>query len=91
MKKLKQAGMPEHVKQAALKELDRYEKVPASSAESAVIRNYIEWLIALPWTKETEDINIHNAEKILNEDHYGLEKVKERVLEYLAVQKLTNS
>ncbi|MBL4951208.1 endopeptidase La [Neobacillus sp. YIM B02564] len=90
--KIEQAGMPEHVYQAAMKELDRYEKVPASSAESAVIRNYIEWLISLPWSKKTDDdINIDRAEKILNQDHYGLEKVKERVLEYLAVQKLTNS
>jgi ATP-dependent Lon protease len=72
--------------------LDRYEKIPSSSAESAVIRNYIEWLVALPWSHATEDdLNIHKAERILNEDHYGLEKVKERVLEYLAVQKLTNS
>ena len=84
--------MPEHVKLAALKELDRYEKVPSSSAESAVIRNYIDWLICLPWTKATkDDIDIAKAERILNQDHYGLEKVKERVIEYLAVQKLTNS
>src|SRR4051812_4570320 len=91
-KKIEQAGMPEHVLKAAQKELDRYEKVPASSAESAVIRNYIEWLITLPWSNKTEDdIDINRAEKVLNQDHYGLEKVKERVLEYLAVQKLTNS
>lgn len=90
--KIEEAGMPEQVKKTALKELERYEKVPSSSAESAVIRNYLDWLIALPWSKSTEDdLNIHKAEKILNEDHYGLEKVKERVLEYLAVQKLTNS
>ncbi|MFC3883110.1 endopeptidase La [Bacillus songklensis] len=90
--KIEAAGMPEHVEQTALKELDRYEKIPASSAESSVIRNYIEWLISLPWTNATEDIlDIHRAEKILNDEHYGLEKVKERVLEYLAVQQLTNS
>ncbi|WP_342432499.1 endopeptidase La [Neobacillus sp. FSL H8-0543] len=90
--KIEKAGMPEHVQLTALKELDRYEKVPTSSAESAVIRNYIDWLLALPWTKKTDDnIDILRAEKVLNEDHYGLEKVKERVLEYLAVQKLTNS
>ncbi|NMD70666.1 endopeptidase La [Bacillus sp. DNRA2] len=90
--KIENAGMTEAVKETALKELDRYEKVPTSSAESAVIRNYIEWLISLPWTTATEDdLDIHKAEKILNKDHYGLEKVKERVLEYLAVQKLTNS
>src|SRR5699024_3845314 len=76
----------------AMKELHRFEKVPQSSAESTVIRNYLEWLIALPWTKKTEDtIEIRHAERILDEDHYGLEKVKERILEYLAVQKLTKS
>ncbi|MFJ8067968.1 endopeptidase La [Peribacillus sp. NPDC096447] len=90
--KIEEAEMPEHIKETALKELDRYEKVPSSSAESSVIRNYIEWLISLPWTKATkDDLNIHKAEKILNRDHHGLEKVKERVLEYLAVQQLTNS
>ncbi|MDQ0244643.1 ATP-dependent Lon protease [Bacillus fengqiuensis] len=90
--KIEAAGMPEHVQQTAFKELERYEKIPASSAESSVIRNYIEWLISLPWTNATEDIlDIHRAEKILNDEHYGLEKVKERVLEYLAVQQLTNS
>ncbi|MCD7032885.1 endopeptidase La [Metabacillus sp. GX 13764] len=90
--KIEEAQMPEHVKAAALKELDRYEKVPASSAESAVIRNYIDWLIALPWVKATEDrLDLNVAEDILEKEHHGLEKVKERVLEYLAVQKLTNS
>ncbi|MGG0483311.1 endopeptidase La [Priestia aryabhattai] len=90
--KIEASGMTDHVKQMAFKELDRYEKIPATSAESSVIRNYIEWLIALPWTNETEDtLNIHNAEQVLNDEHYGLEKVKERVLEYLAVQQLTKS
>ncbi|PKR82819.1 endopeptidase La [Heyndrickxia camelliae] len=90
--RIEQAGMPEHVKKTALKELDRYEKVPSSSAESSVIRNYVEWLISLPWSKATEDdLNITKAEQILDREHYGLEKVKERVLEYLAVQKLTES
>ncbi|MBA4537224.1 endopeptidase La [Bacillus aquiflavi] len=90
--KIAESGMPDHVRDTAMKELSRYEKVPSSSAESAVIRNYIDWLISLPWTKATEDdLNIQKAERILNKDHYGLEKVKERVLEYLAVQKLTNS
>ncbi|KWW15924.1 MULTISPECIES: endopeptidase La [Peribacillus] len=90
--KIEEADMPEHIKAAALKELDRYEKVPSSSAESSVIRNYIEWLISLPWSNATkDDLNIHKAERILNRDHHGLEKVKERVLEYLAVQQLTNS
>ncbi|MGE6547575.1 endopeptidase La [Bacillus mycoides] len=90
--KIEQSGMPEETMQAALKELDRYEKLPVSSAESGVIRNYIDWLLALPWTTATEDmIDLAHSEEILNKDHYGLEKVKERVLEYLAVQKLTNS
>ena len=80
-------------KTAALKELDRYEKVPSSSAESAVIRNYIEWLITIPWSKATkDDINIKKAEQdFKSKIIMDLEKVKERVLEYLAVQKLTNS
>ncbi len=90
--KIENAGMTDSVKEVAFKELDRYEKVPTSSAESSVIRNYIEWLISLPWTTSTEDdLDLHKAEKILHKDHYGLHKVKERVLEYLAVQKLTNS
>ncbi|WP_410983523.1 endopeptidase La [Bacillus cereus] len=90
--KIEEAGMPEETKKAALKELDRYEKLPVSSAESGVIRNYLDWLLALPWTEATEDmIDLAHSETILNRDHYGLEKVKERVLEYLAVQKLTNS
>jgi ATP-dependent Lon protease len=90
--KIDQSTMPDRIRAVALKELDRYEKVPQSSAESSVIRNYIEWLLALPWTEKTNDtIEIKRAEEILNKDHYGLDKVKERVLEYLAVQKLTNS
>ncbi|WP_079479500.1 endopeptidase La [Halobacillus salinus] len=90
--KIEEAQMPERVEKVAYKELGRYEKVPQSSAESSVIRNYIEWLVSIPWTKETEDnLDVTNAEKILDEDHYGLEKVKERVLEYIAVQQLTQS
>ncbi|SEA51946.1 ATP-dependent Lon protease [Thalassobacillus cyri] len=90
--KIHEANMPERIEEVALKELGRYEKVPQSSAESSVIRNYIEWLVSLPWSTETEDnLEIHNAQRILDEDHYGLEKVKERVLEYLAVQQLTQS
>lgn len=84
--------MPEKVLEVALKELDRYERIPQSSGESSVIRNYIDWLIDLPWAEETKDkIEIDFATKILNEDHYGLDEVKERILEYLAVQKLTDS
>ncbi|MEK4178278.1 endopeptidase La [Aeribacillus sp. FSL K6-1121] len=90
--KIEKSGMPEHVYKTAMKELNRYEKIPSTSAESAVIRNYLDWLISLPWNKATEDrLDIKLAEVILNEEHYGLDKVKERVLEYLAVQKLTNS
>ena len=90
--KIEEAGMPDHVKLTALKELERYEKVPSSSAESAVIRNYIEWLIALPWTKATkDDLNIDKAERDIKSETLWLEKVKERVLEYLAVQQLTHS
>lgn len=85
-------NMPEKVTEVALKELTRFERIPQSSGESSVIRNYLDWLISLPWQEKTEDtIEIAKAEKILDADHYGLEKVKERILEYLAVQKLTNS
>jgi ATP-dependent Lon protease len=86
------AVMPEHVEKIALKELDRYEKIPQSAAESAVIRNYLEWLVTLPWSNATEDdLDVIKAEGVLNRDHYGLEKVKERVLEFLAVRQLTKS
>lgn len=89
---IEEAQMPEHVEETALEELARYERVPQNAAESSVIRNYLDWLISLPWHETTEDtIEIDKAEEILDEDHYGLEKVKERVLEYLAVQKLTES
>lgn len=90
--KIEEAGMPDHVKETALKELNRYEKIPSSSAESSVIRNYIDWLIALPWTDETDDkLDLKEAGRLLDDEHHGLEKVKERILEYLAVQKLTKS
>ncbi|WP_409251548.1 endopeptidase La [Bacillus sp. SCS-153A] len=90
--RIAEADMPESVEKTVLKELGRYEKVPTSSAESSVIRNYIEWLVSLPWSAQTEDdLDIKKAEEILNREHFGLEKVKERVLEYLAVQKLTQS
>ncbi|MFD2670517.1 endopeptidase La [Marinicrinis sediminis] len=86
---LNETKVPEKVKEKIEKEIDRLEKMPAASAEGSVIRNYIEWLLAVPWYKQTEDdLDIQKAEDILNEDHYGLEKPKERVLEYLAVQKL---
>ena len=91
-KKIDESGMPESTLKVANKELDRYEKLPAAAAESGIIRNYLDWLVALPWTDATSDrLDINHAEKILNRDHDGLETVKERVLEYLAVRQLTNS
>ncbi|WP_342500305.1 endopeptidase La [Bacillus sp. FSL K6-4563] len=92
MSKIEESSMPDSVRETALKELNRYEKIPSSSAESSVIRNYIDWLIGLPWGIYTEDrLDLKLASEILDDEHHGLEKVKERVLEYLAVQKLTNS
>jgi ATP-dependent Lon protease len=86
---MKEADLPENIAAKVAKEIDRLEKMPTASAEGAVIRTYVEWLISLPWNKSSQDdLDIHNAEKILNEEHFGLEKPKERVLEYLAVQKL---
>ena len=83
------AGMTEEAQEKALKELDRLQQMPPMSAESGVIRTYIDWLIALPWDKQTEsEIDLEGAEKILEDDHYGLEKPKERILEYLAVLQL---
>lgn len=77
-------------KEKLMKEVDRFSKMPPSSAESSVIRNYLDTVLSLPWNKlSKESFDIENAEKILNEDHYGLEKVKERVLEYLAVRQNT--
>jgi len=88
---LEAADVPDNVRERISKEIDRLERMPTSSAEAGVIRNYIDWLLALPWRKRTEDdLDIAKAEAVLNEDHYGLEKPKERVLEYLAVQKLVN-
>ncbi|MFQ5454089.1 MAG: endopeptidase La, partial [Candidatus Zixiibacteriota bacterium] len=87
--KIKQAGMPEFVEQTARKELDRLSHMVQSSAEYAVSRNYLDWLVSLPWDKSTKDkLDLKKAKKILDEDHYNLEKVKDRILEYLAVRKL---
>ncbi|MBQ4900587.1 endopeptidase La [Paenibacillus sp. Marseille-P2973] len=86
---LEEKNLPEKVREKTLKEIDRLEKMPASSAEGGVIRNYVDWLLSLPWDNKTEDdLDLAKAEQVLNEDHYGLDKPKERVLEYLAVQKL---
>ncbi|MDZ4180210.1 MAG: endopeptidase La [Coriobacteriia bacterium] len=85
------AQMPEKVEEKALKELSRLEKMPPASAETSVIRTYLDWLIGLPWGNESDEkLDLPAAQEILDEDHYGLEKVKERVLEYLAVHKLTD-
>jgi ATP-dependent Lon protease len=88
-KKIDQARMPKDVAEKAMQELKRLEAMPPMSAEATVSRNYLDWLIAVPWhkkTKESRDLKV--AETILNEDHYGLEKIKERVLEFLAVRAL---
>ncbi|MEK4158216.1 MULTISPECIES: endopeptidase La [Paenibacillus] len=86
---MEEKNVPERVKEKMEKEIDRLEKMPVSSAEGGVIRNYVDWLLSLPWSEQTEDdLDIKKAEQVLDEDHYGLEKPKERVLEYLAVQQL---
>jgi len=83
------AQMPKEVEEKSLKELDRLEKMPPASPEVVVARTYLDWLIALPWSKRTEEkLEIADAERILNEDHYGLKRAKDRILEYLAVRKL---
>ncbi|UCC81323.1 MAG: endopeptidase La [Candidatus Zixiibacteriota bacterium] len=88
-KKIDEAKMPEEAKEAADKELDRLSKMNPSAAEYTVSRTYLDWLVTLPWSISTEDmLDIKKAQKILDEDHYDLEKVKERILEYLAVRKL---
>lgn len=90
-RKILEAGLPEDVKKIADEELKRLEMVNQSSPEYQVIRNYLDWICAMPWSKSTQDeINLEKAEKILNEDHFGLERVKKRILEFLAVAKLKN-
>jgi len=87
--KIKKAKMPPEALAAAEKELDRLAKIPPASAEYTVARTYLDWLAELPWSETTEDnLDIDNGQKILDEDHYDLEKVKKRILEYLAVRKL---
>ena len=86
---VKNAGMSEEAEEKALKELDRLAQIPSQSAESGVIRTYVDWILALPWKEETEhQLGLSEAQRILDEDHYGLEKPKENVLEYLAVLQL---
>jgi ATP-dependent Lon protease len=89
-KKIKTAGMTPEVETKALKELDRLKRLPPFSPEVSYIRAYLDLMVELPWRKKSEsEIDVKKAEKILNEDHYGLKKVKERIVEYLAVKKLT--
>jgi ATP-dependent Lon protease len=88
-RKIEEAKMPEKVHREAEKQLKRLEKMHPDSAEAATIRTYLDWLVELPWSKSTKDnLDIKIAKKVLNEDHYDLEKVKERILEYLSVRKL---
>ena len=87
--RIEAAGLPEHALKAAERELSRLEKLPPAAAEHGVIRTYLEWLVELPWSLKTEDnLDIKHAREVLDADHYDLEKVKDRILEYLAVRKL---
>jgi ATP-dependent Lon protease len=91
-KKIESVGMPKDAKEKALQELKRLELMPPMSAESTVSRNYLDWLLAVPWKTRSREIrDIEVAERTLNEDHYGLEKIKERILEYLAVRQLVKN
>jgi ATP-dependent Lon protease len=90
--KVEQAGMPEEIQARAIKEIDRMSRIPSASPEVGVIRTYVDWLIGLPWNVSTDDqLDIREAARILEEDHYGLEKIKERILEYLAVRSLADT
>src|SRR6187401_185890 len=89
--KVEQAGMPDEIKTRAIKEIDRMSRIPSASPEVGVIRTYVDWLVGLPWNVATDDqLDIKEAARILDEDHYGLEKIKERILEYLAVRTLAD-
>src|SRR6202020_8332 len=87
--KIEEAGMPDHAKEQAEKELGRLERMGEQSAESSVIRTYLDWLIAVPWSgKSEEKLDPEHAREILDADHAGLEDVKDRIVEYIAVKKL---
>ncbi|HMQ02689.1 MAG TPA: endopeptidase La [Pyrinomonadaceae bacterium] len=91
-KKIEEAGMSEEARDKAMQEFSRLEAMPPMSAESTVSRSYLDWLINVPWKERSEEIeDLVEAEKILNADHYGLEKIKERILEFLAVRQLVNN
>ncbi len=88
-KQIADAGMPAEVDEHVKKELNRLQRMQEASPEYGMVRNYLDWMVALPWSKaDPEDIDIARARTVLDEDHYGLEKVKRRILEYLAVRKL---
>lgn len=89
--KVQRLKLPEEAKERALKEIERLERIPPMSPETGVIRTYLDWLLGLPWNKRTKDnLDIDRAQQVLDEDHYGLKDIKERILEFLAVRKLTN-
>ncbi|MGB6786941.1 MAG: endopeptidase La [Candidatus Acidiferrales bacterium] len=91
-KKIETSGMPKDVQEKAMQEMKRLEMMPPMSAESTVSRNYLDWMLAVPWKKRSKEIrDIKRAEQILNEDHYGLDKIKERILEFLAVRQLVKN
>ncbi len=91
-RKIESAGMPKDVLEKSMLELKKLEAMPPMSAESTVSRNYLDWLLAVPWKKRSKEIrSIETAEKVLNEDHYGLEKIKDRILEFLAVRQLVKN
>jgi len=91
-KKIEEAGMTEEAKEKAMQELHRLEAMPPMSAEGTVSRTYIDWLVSVPWKQKSKEIkDLTKAEEVLNEDHYGLEKIKERILEYLAVRQLVKN
>ena len=89
--RIAEKNLPEHAEKAAVRELSRLERLPPAAAEYGVIRTYLDWILSLPWSEETEDnLDLEHARAILDEDHFDLEKVKERIVEYLAVSKLKN-
>jgi ATP-dependent Lon protease len=90
--KVKKAGMPPDAQEKALKEIERLETMPPMSAEATVCRNYLDWLISMPWNKKSrERRGLKEAQRVLDEDHYGLEKVKERILEFLSIRQLVKN
>lgn len=90
--KIRKMKLAKKIEEALLKEIDRLDSMPPMMAESAIIRTYLDWALALPWKKETRDrLDLNEAQRVLDEDHYGLKKVKERIIEYLAVKQLTHS